>query len=60
METYAKILKEKGIKVTPQRLEILRFLDTHHTHPSADEIYHELKKRNPASIKTCVMLLKPD
>ena len=55
MEKYVKILRKHGIKVTPQRLEILRFLDTHHTHPTAEEIYHELKKSNPAlSSKECV------
>ena len=54
MEKYVAILREKGIKVTPQRLEILRFLDTHHTHPSADEIYMVLKKQSPALSKTTV------
>jgi Fe2+ or Zn2+ uptake regulation protein len=54
MEKYVKILKEKGIKITPQRLEILRFLDTHHTHPTADEIYHVLKKKFPSLSKTTV------
>ncbi len=54
MDNYVQILREKGIKVTPQRLEILRFLDLHHTHPSADEIYMELKKENPALSKTTV------
>lgn len=54
MEKYVKILREKGIKVTPQRLEIMKFLDTHHTHPSADEIYMELKKKNPSLSKTTV------
>ncbi len=49
-----KTLREHGIKVTPQRLEILRFLETHHTHPTADEIYNELKKSNPALSKTTV------
>lgn len=54
MEKYVKILREKGIKVTLQRLEILRFLETHRTHPTAEEIYHELKKSNPALSKTTV------
>ncbi len=54
MEKYLQILREHGIKVTPQRLEILRFLDTHHTHPSAEDIFHELKKRNPSLSKTTV------
>lgn len=54
MDKYVNILKEKGIKVTAQRLEILKFLDTHHSHPSADEIYIELKKLSPALSKTTV------
>jgi len=54
MEKYVKILRKNGIKVTPQRLEILRFLDTHRTHPTAEDIYHELKKSNPALSKTTV------
>ncbi|MDO9528385.1 MAG: Fur family transcriptional regulator [Syntrophales bacterium] len=54
MDKYEKILKDHGIKVTPQRLDILKFLDTHHTHPSADEIYLELKKNSPALSKTTV------
>ncbi|MBA3046169.1 MAG: transcriptional repressor [Candidatus Thermoplasmatota archaeon] len=54
MDKYVDILKKHGIKVTPQRLEILRFLDTHHTHPSADEIYMELKKKHPSLSKTTI------
>jgi Fe2+ or Zn2+ uptake regulation protein len=54
MERYAKILKDHGIKVTPQRLDILRFLETHHTHPTAEEIYNGLKKENPGLSKTTV------
>jgi len=54
MEKYVKILRENGIKITPQRLEILKFLDTNHTHPSADEIYMVLKKNNPSLSKTTV------
>jgi Fe2+ or Zn2+ uptake regulation protein len=54
MDKYVKILRENGIKITPQRLEIMKFLDMHHTHPSADEIYIELKKNNPSLSKTTV------
>ena len=53
-EKYVKQLKEKQIKITQQRLEILRYLDKHRTHPTADEIYQELKKNNPALSKTTV------
>ena len=54
MDKYVKILKEHGLKVTPQRLEILRYLDTHHEHPTVDQVYSELKKRYPSLSKTTV------
>ena len=53
-DKYVKQLKEKQIKVTSQRLEILRYLDNHRTHPTADEIYQQLKQNNPALSKTTV------
>jgi len=53
-EKYVKLLKENSIKITPQRLEILRFLDEHRTHPTADEIYKNLKENNPSLSKTTV------
>jgi Fe2+ or Zn2+ uptake regulation protein len=54
MDKYEKTLRDNGIKVTPQRLEILRFLDKHHTHPTAEEIFHVLRKRFPSLSKTTV------
>ncbi|MCK5309126.1 MAG: transcriptional repressor [Thermoplasmata archaeon] len=54
MDKYVQILKEHGLKVTPQRLEILRYLDMHKVHPTADIIYSELKKSNPSLSKTTV------
>ena len=54
LERYVKQLKEKDLKVTPQRLEILKYLDCHRTHPTVDEIYQELKKKNPSLSKTTV------
>ena len=54
MDKYVRILKEHGLKVTPQRLEILKYLDTHRNHPAADTIYSELKKSNPSLSKTTV------
>ena len=53
-EKYVELLKENQIKITPQRLEILKYLDEHRTHPTVDEIYHELKTNNPALSKTTV------
>jgi len=53
-EKYVDILKENSIKVTPQRLEILKYLDENRTHPTVDEIYNELKGENPSLSKTTV------
>ena len=54
LEKYVKILKGKNLKVTPQRLIILKYLDAHRTHPTADEIYSSLKKSIPSLSKTTV------
>ena len=54
MNTYVKILKDNGLKVTPQRMDILKYLDKHRTHPTADDIYQELKKDSPSLSKTTV------
>jgi len=51
---YVNQLKENNLKVTPQRLEILKYLDEHRTHPTVDEIYKKLKKNNPSLSKTTV------
>lgn len=51
---YVKMLKENSIKTTLQRLEILRYLDDHRTHPTADQIYTDLKEKNPSLSKTTV------
>lgn len=53
-EKYVDILKEHSIKITPQRLEILKYLDENRNHPTADKIYTELKKDNPSLSKTTV------
>jgi len=42
------ILRKAGLKVTPQRLAILSFLEDNTSHPSAEEIYRALKPRFPS------------
>jgi Fe2+ or Zn2+ uptake regulation protein len=54
LEKYVKILKEKNLKVTPQRLIILRYLGENFTHPTTDKIYSDLKSNNPSLSKTTV------
>ena len=53
-EKYVNILKDHSIKITSQRLEILKYLDEHHTHPNVEEIYSELKKKHPSLSRTTV------
>ncbi|AJC74533.1 Fur family transcriptional regulator [Pseudothermotoga hypogea DSM 11164 = NBRC 106472] len=49
----ADMLRSKGLKVTPQRVEIIRFLQTHRTHPTAQQIYeHVLRKVGSVSFTT--------
>jgi len=37
----------KGVKRTPQRLAILKYLEGNKNHPSAEDIYREMKKAFP-------------
>jgi Fur family peroxide stress response transcriptional regulator len=41
------VLKEIGLKVTPQRQGILKLLDGNRTHPSAESLYREIRKEYP-------------
>jgi Fe2+ or Zn2+ uptake regulation protein len=54
VDEYVKILKNHDMKITPQRIAILRYIHTHHTHPSAETIYTALKKNNPSLSKTTI------
>ena len=54
MNKYVEILKQNQLKITPQRLAIMKYLDEHRTHPTADEIYINIKEKNPSLSKTTV------
>ncbi|WP_241229912.1 Fur family transcriptional regulator [Thermosipho globiformans] len=43
LKRYAEMLKERNIRPTVQRIEILKFIIESKKHPSADEIYEHLK-----------------
>ena len=45
---YKKLL-DCGIRPSLQRIEIMRYLMEHHTHPTIDDIFVELKKTHPNS-----------
>ncbi len=44
--TSAK-LRQIGLRVTPQRQAILKLLKGNRTHPSAEDIYHEVLNKHP-------------
>jgi len=54
MNKYVQVLKENQLKITPQRLEVLKYLDENRTHPTVYEIYSALKEKNPSLSKTTV------
>ena len=54
MEECVRLLKKHGLKVTSPRLQILRHLRTDKGHPTADEVFSELKKSNPSLSRTTV------
>ena len=47
LETFKKICREAGLKVTHQRLEIFRVLVPADDHPSAEDIHERVKKTVP-------------
>lgn len=48
METYIKQLRECGIAVTPQRLAVMGSLRNRRDHPTAENIYQEVRRQLPA------------
>lgn len=41
-------LRKEGLKITPQRVAILKYLDGNKAHPSVDEIHREVSRRFPS------------
>jgi len=58
MEKY----RDAGLKLTPQRLGILEFLDGNKEHPSAEDVYKAVSKKFPtmslATVYNTLMTLK--
>ncbi len=52
--TVSDILTQAGIKPSAQRIAVMRYLLTHHTHPTVDEIYRDLLPEYPALSRTTV------
>ena len=47
MEEVAHRYRNSGLKLTPQRLAILQYLEGNKDHPSADAIYKAVSKKYP-------------
>ena len=47
MQNTAKVLREHGLKVTPQRLAIYTMLKNTASHPNAESIFKTLEPENP-------------
>ena len=54
IDTLAKILTEKNIKPSYQRIRILEYLMTKKNHPTVDRIYNDLLKEIPTLSKATV------
>ncbi len=54
--------REKGLRLTPQRLAILEFLEGNVDHPTAEDIFHAVKMKYPmislATIYNTIQALK--
>lgn len=53
-EQTANVLSHGGVRVSAQRLAIMRHLMEHRTHPTVDEIYRDLHPEHPALSRTTV------
>ena len=47
MNKIAAKYKDKGMRLTPQRLAILKFMEGNTSHPAAEDIFREVKKDTP-------------
>jgi Fur family peroxide stress response transcriptional regulator len=62
LEQMTRVLRDKGFRLTPQRLALLRILSKSEGHPSAEQIYEQIKADYPttslATIYKTLNLLK--
>ena len=54
MNNVTQFLTGYGIRPSVQRIAIMRYLQTHKTHPTADEIFDSLRSQIPTLSKTTV------
>jgi len=49
IEDLIERFRDTGLRITPQRLEIIDLLQHNKNHPTADEILHEVRKKFPST-----------
>ena len=54
MDSVYNKLIELGIRPSVQRVAIINYLATHHTHPTVEEVFLALKKKLPTVSRTTV------
>ena len=54
LEILLSLLRQNGLKVTPQRRTILELLDGDESHPTADEIYQRVLAVMPTVSRTTI------
>ena len=47
MEKLIQSLRKRGLKITPQRLAVVKILKDNKSHPGAEEIYLKVRKNHP-------------
>ena len=62
MEKIIAKYKDTGIRLTPQRIAILKYLDGNTSHPTADDIYRDVRRHYPtlsfATVYNTIQTLK--
>ncbi len=54
LQTWERILEEHGVRITPQREEILRYLAQTRSHPTAYEVYEAVRAVFPRVARATV------
>jgi Fe2+ or Zn2+ uptake regulation protein len=48
LEQVSEVLRQRGMRVTPQRIAVLEAIRDSHRHLSAEEVYEEVRRRIPS------------
>jgi Fe2+ or Zn2+ uptake regulation protein len=54
VKQIVEVFKSKGLRATPQRIAVYRYLCENATHPTVDDVYNSLSEDNPSFSKTTI------